>query len=65
MSNEHKVSRRIILHCNGDPIHFDVEVDFMKIALNLAPRAEKQNTWSGGDRQATAIFGAVKVKLIR
>lgn len=54
-----KVSQRVTLHRNGDPIHFDVEIDFQKVALKIGPKAEKNRSFA-----ATAFYGAIKVKLI-
>jgi hypothetical protein len=39
-----KITRRVILHRNGDPIHFDVTVDLEKIAETIGPKAEKNRS---------------------
>jgi hypothetical protein len=54
-----KVTRRIVLRRNGDPIHFDVEIDLDMLAIRLGPKAEKNRT-----NAASAVYGAIKVKLI-
>lgn len=51
-----RITRRIVLHRNGDPIHFDVEVDFQKLALALGAKAETNRS-----HVARSGYGAVKV----
>lgn len=51
---------RVILHRNGDPIHFDVTVDFEKIALEIGRKAEKNRSHVSKD-----CGGAVKVEHVQ
>jgi hypothetical protein len=40
----HIVTQRIVLHRNGDPIHFDITVDFQKLARGKAYKAERSRS---------------------
>lgn len=55
-----KQTRRIVLHRNGDPIHFDVTVDFLGIAMELASKAEFNRS-----HVAVVAGGAVKVEYVQ
>jgi hypothetical protein len=40
----HLVTQRIVLHRNGDPIHFDITVDFQKLAETKGWKAEQSRS---------------------
>jgi len=58
MANQQTV--HVVLHRNGDPIHFYVTVDFEKIALAIGPNAERNRS-----HVAVVAGGAVKVEHIQ
>jgi phage protein U len=51
------VTKRVILHRNGDPIHFDVTIDFQRVAEQLGHQAEKNVS-----HKAKVAFGYVVVE---
>jgi hypothetical protein len=56
MNSPNIITRRIVLHRNGDPIHFDVTVDLDAIVARVGYKAERSA------RHVTKIAeGAVKV----
>jgi hypothetical protein len=56
----HLVTQRIVLHRNGDPIHFDVTVDLQRVAEEIGGKAEFNRS-----HIAVVAGGAVKVEHIR
>jgi hypothetical protein len=59
MSNQHQVTQHIVLHRNGDPIHFDVTVNFQRIAEELGGKAERNRS-----HIAVVAGGQVKVEYL-
>jgi hypothetical protein len=57
---ERTFTQRVVLHRNGDPIHFDVTVDFGRVAEELGAKAEFNRS-----HIAVVAGGAVKVEHIR
>ena len=49
----------IVLHRNGDPIHFDVTVDFQRVAEKLGAKAESNHS-----HESVVADGFVKVNYI-
>lgn len=60
MPNEKVITQRIVLHRNGDPIHFDVTVDLQKVALAIGRKAERNSS-----HRSAACQGAVKVEHVQ
>jgi hypothetical protein len=58
--NQNRITRRVVLHRNGDPIHFDVTVDFERIACELGYKAEQNRSYA-----AVVAGGAVKVEYVQ
>ena len=54
-----KDTHHVVLHRNGDPIHFDVTVDFERVAEMIGYRAETNRT-----HVSEVLEGAVLVKHI-
>jgi hypothetical protein len=60
MTNPNIVTQRVVLHRNGDPIHFDVTVDLQALVQRLGIKAERSA------RHVTKIAdGAVQVEHVR
>lgn len=57
---ERTFTQRVVLHRNGDPIHFDVTVDFGKVAEAMGANAERNRS-----HIAVVAGGAVKVEHVR
>lgn len=53
-------THRIILHRNGDAIHFDVTVDLQRIAQQIGYKAERSPR-----HKSQMASGAVKVEHVR
>lgn len=60
MPNEKVITQRIVLHRNGDPIHFDVTVDLARIALAIGDKAMRNSS-----RKSSVCMGAVKVEHVQ
>lgn len=55
--DEMTCTMHVVLHRNGDPIHFNVSVNFQKLAETLGRKAEKSRS-----HVSSVQFDAVKVK---
>lgn len=53
------VTKHVVLHRFGDPIHFNVTVDFERVALELGGRAERNRSYA-----AVVAGGAVSVEYV-
>jgi hypothetical protein len=59
MDSAKRVTHHVVLHRNGDPIHFDVTVDFQKVAEMIGYKAEINRAHA-----SQVLRGAVLVKHI-
>lgn len=58
--NTNRITRHVVLHRNGDPIHFDITVDFERIACELGGKAEANRS-----HVAVVAGGHVKVEHVQ
>jgi len=59
MTDPNKITRRVTLHRNGDPLHFDVTVDLQGIVETIGPKAEKNSS-----RKSKVCRGAITVEFV-
>jgi hypothetical protein len=58
--NANRITRRVVLHRFGDPIHFDISIDFERLATYLGAKAEDNRA-----HIAVVAGGAVKVEHVQ